>query len=214
MSKKTTFVSQTGVEHTTTSSNKQDLVQSESDVKVEPSATPPVPERFVITRVPSFAGISRFSRAKRTYSRSEISEILEVVKEKQAKKATGPPLESLCKQVEYAAKIDAMWDAVKTKTQEEDYGTACAAVYKTAVWLGLIDKEVKASQWKPMLHHRYGCSITEAMSKYNFIKPPNSAPFRNAVINAFGVAEKSVALIAKNNPLPSVYHRIPKIGKS
>ncbi|MBH8557924.1 hypothetical protein [Hymenobacter negativus] len=126
-----------------------------------------------------------------------------------------PSLESLCKgqddkqRAEYAAKIDAMWEAVKNKTIASSYPTACAAVYKLADWLGLVHKDIPSREWKAMLLDRYQVTVSEAIGKYQFENPPKSRVFREAVRNAFAFAQLILAPKAKQKPLPGIYQQLP-----
>ena len=117
-----------------------------------------------------------------------------------------PSLESLCtgdeeQRKRYAAKIESIWNDVKNEIREPDYGTACAAVYKLAEWLGLVHKGIKAREWVAMLQSRYGVSVTEGIRKYTIARP-TSVKFKAYVLVAFKLAKQKFALPAKNNPLP------------
>ena len=117
-----------------------------------------------------------------------------------------PSLESLCKGDEeqskhYAAKIDSIWDSVKSEIRESDYSTACTAVYKLAEWLGLVHEGIKAREWVAMLQSRYGVSVTEGVSKYTIARP-TSIKFKTYVLMCFKLTEQKLALLTKKKPLP------------
>jgi hypothetical protein len=132
------------------------------------------------------------------------------------KKISAPSLESMCKGAdedkrrEYVAKIDSMMTYTQGKTWARYHGAAGAAVYKMAVWLGMVYEDVTFSQWGAMLLDRYAISVSEPISKYRIDKPQaSSSPFRKAVLAAFSFAQSNSAIMAKKNPLPPIYQRIP-----
>jgi hypothetical protein len=126
------------------------------------------------------------------------------------KAGEAPSLQSLCKaendkrRDELANRIDEIWEKVKNNTQKSDYATACAAVYKLAVWLGVVHKETKSRAWKAMLLERYKVSVTEAVGKYQFDNPPKSEVFKLAVREAYNYAKLNLAP-ARQKKLPSIY---------
>ena len=120
-------------------------------------------------------------------------------------------LESICKRTteaerkELAGKIDAIWNAVKQKTtNEDDYPAICTAVYKLVEWLGLINNGTIASQWKAALLSRYEVTISEGVGKYRVAKP-SSGVFKQAVKSAFAFISTTYPLWTKNKRLPDIY---------
>jgi len=136
-----------------------------------------------------------------------------------AKQAVGLTLESLCngkddkQRSENAAKIDRMWAHVKSKTREENYPVAFAAVYKLAEWLGIAQKEIKGREWKAVIQQQYNIAITETLSKYTIAKG-NTKPFRQFVLTGFDFAQVNMPLVAKRRPLPDIYQPIPADTKT
>ncbi|RZK44525.1 MAG: hypothetical protein EOO61_03525 [Hymenobacter sp.] len=132
------------------------------------------------------------------------------------KQIVAPALETICtgadvdKQRTHVAKIDAMMTYTKGKVWERYHGAAAAAVYKVAVWLGMVYSDVTFPQWGAVLLDRYGISVSEPISRYRIDKPQaSSSPFRKAVLAAFSFAQSNSAILAKKHPLPAIYNHIP-----
>jgi len=120
-------------------------------------------------------------------------------------------LESICKRgteaerKELADKIDAVWNATRQKTaNEEHYPAICTAVYKLVEWLGLVDNGTVARQWKYALLSRYGVTVSDGIGKYS-VNRPVSGVFKQAVKHAFTFISTTYPNWTKNRHLPAIY---------
>jgi hypothetical protein len=126
-----------------------------------------------------------------------------------------PTLESLCagdkkESGELAKKIDSVWEHVKGKTtRPSNYPAACAAVFRLVEYLGKVHPRIPASDWKAMLHLRYGVAVSEGIGKYRFDKA-NSKVFSTAVIQAFAYIKQHYLGWTAGKHLPAIYHELPK----